>query len=83
MCALCGAASSSTCLLFPVPGGAELATWRTFVQVLQRIEPGSEQQGSGGGHCDAVLGVDAHPCEPLLASAGHAKDRTVKLWRSQ
>lgn len=33
------------------------------------------------GHTDAVLTVAWHPKEPLLASGGMEKDRTVKIWR--
>ncbi|KAI9658297.1 MAG: WD domain protein [Bathelium mastoideum] len=39
-------------------------------EVLQRLERA---------HAGAVLGVDAHPALPLLASGG--LDRTVRLWR--
>ncbi|KAF2878140.1 WD40-repeat-containing domain protein [Massariosphaeria phaeospora] len=37
--------------------------------VLQRLE----------GHNDAVLSVDTHPTEPLIASGG--LDRTVRIWK--
>lgn len=39
--------------------------------VLQRIE---------GAHTDAVLSVDTHPTEKLMASAG--MDRTVRVWKA-
>lgn len=35
----------------------------------------------GQGHCDAVLSVAAHPTLPVMASAGHERDRAVKIWK--
>ncbi|KAL6767783.1 MUT11 [Auxenochlorella protothecoides x Auxenochlorella symbiontica] len=35
----------------------------------------------GEGHCDVVLSVAAHPHLPVLASCGHERDRSVKIWR--
>ena len=31
-------------------------------------------------HADAVLAVAVHPSKPLLASAAHERDKTVKIW---
>lgn len=36
---------------------------------------------AGDGHCDTVFCVDSSRSQAMLASAGGARDRTVKLWR--
>jgi hypothetical protein len=51
--------------------------------VLQHIPGRSDAAGAGEGHCDAVLGCDAHPQQALLVSVGHAQDRCVKVWEHQ
>lgn len=35
----------------------------------------------GNGHCDVVYCVDSNPATPMLATAGGARDRTIKLWK--
>lgn len=49
--------------------------------------PGSGEGGksaaaaaAAASQLDAVLCVDAHPTQPLLASGSHQKDGVVRLW---
>ena len=51
---------------------------RTVAGVLRgRSGPDSP----GDGHCDVVMSVDTNPAEPVMASAGGPRDRTVKIWK--
>jgi hypothetical protein len=54
-----------------------------LAQVLQHIPGRGGAEQAGEGHCDAVLGCDAHPLQALLVSVGHAKDRSIKVWQHQ
>jgi hypothetical protein len=53
------------------------------LQVLQHIPGRGDAAAAGEGHCDSVLGCDAHPQQALLVSVGNAKDRCVKVWEHQ
>jgi WD40 repeat protein len=59
--------------------------WRAcrLLQVLQHIPPSGGGDKPGSGHSAAVLCVSAHPTQPLLASAGHDPDNTVKIWSAE
>mmetsp|Transcript_7672 Transcript_7672/g.16595 ORF Transcript_7672/g.16595 Transcript_7672/m.16595 type:complete len:336 (+) Transcript_7672:62-1069(+) len=56
-------------------------------KVLQHIpcksSAGEEAGGSATGHSDAVLGLDVHPTQPLMASGSHSGDCSVLLWSHQ
>ena len=43
--------------------------------------PKAEGPAADGGHCDAVLTVDAHPGGALLASGAHSGDSSIKIWQ--
>jgi hypothetical protein len=49
-------------------------------QVLQHIPGRKSSEAPGNGHCGPVLCVAAHEQQPVLASAGHEPDNTVKIW---
>ena len=52
-------------------------------EVVQRLPGrGTPDAGGGDGHSAAVLCVDAHPTEPLLASGAHEADCSVQLLRA-
>lgn len=53
------------------------------VQVLQQIPGRTSADEPGHGHLDCVLSLDTHPTKPIIASGGHEKDATVKLWQHQ
>lgn len=48
--------------------------------VVQRIPGRAGAEAPGDGHCAPVLCVAAHPSAPMLASAAHEPDCSVKLW---
>jgi hypothetical protein len=50
------------------------------LQLVQQLPGRSSSEQPGDGHCAAVLCVAAHPSRPVLASAGHDPDCTVKIW---
>ena len=51
-----------------------------WLQVLQRVPGRSSKEEAGPGHCGPVLCVTAHATQPVLASAGHEPDCSVKIW---
>lgn len=70
----------------PRPLGTMLtqaATMALLLQVLQAIPPKQAGDDPGPGHAGTVLCVAAHPTLPLMASAGHEPDCTVKLWSAE
>lgn len=50
-------------------------------QLLQEVPGRGSADAPGDGHCDAVVALDCHPRERLLATGALDKDRTVKLWQ--
>lgn len=48
--------------------------------MLQHIPGRKSSEAPGDGHCGPVLCVAAHEQQPVLASAGHEPDNTVKIW---
>jgi hypothetical protein len=50
------------------------------MQVVQQLPGRDSSEQPGDGHCAAVLCVAAHPSKPMLASAGHEPDCSVKIW---
>lgn len=61
----------------------QAATMALLLQVLQAIPPKQAGDDPGPGHAGTVLCVAAHPTLPLMASAGHEPDCTVKLWSAE
>ncbi len=54
------------------------------LQVLEQAEPGGGAPGAaeaGAAAPGAVLCVDCHPHQPLLAACTHSERRAVRLWR--
>ena len=73
----------SDCLCSCRPPGLPLPPPPLALQVLQHIPGRGDAAAAGEGHCDSVLGCDAHPQQALLVSVGNAKDRCVKVWEHQ
>ncbi len=51
-------------------------------QVVQHIPGRSSLEEAGPGHCDAVMGLDAHPTQPVFVSSGNTKDKSLRIWRA-
>lgn len=49
-------------------------------QVVQHMPGREAPDAPGDGHCDAVLSVASHPRLPMLATGGHEKDSSIKIW---
>eukprot|EP00879_Flechtneria_rotunda_P026913 GHRR01028758.1.p1 GENE.GHRR01028758.1~~GHRR01028758.1.p1 ORF type:complete len:217 (+),score=70.32 GHRR01028758.1:881-1531(+) len=49
-------------------------------QVVNQIPGRASSDEAGDGHCAPVLCMSTHQLQPLLASAGHDGDCTVKIW---
>uniref|UniRef100_A0A383VEF5 WDR5-like beta-propeller domain-containing protein n=1 Tax=Tetradesmus obliquus TaxID=3088 RepID=A0A383VEF5_TETOB len=52
-------------------------------KLVQQLPGRSSSEEPGDGHCAAVLCIAAHPSRPVVASAGHDPDCTVKIWAAE